>query len=346
MSEQILRIGVISASSMARQHMEGIVANHRARLTAVCDVDQARLQAVVDTYRVPAAYTDYRELISSADVDAVVVCTPDNLHREMTVAALRAGKHVLCEKPMALRNDECAEMVRAARECGRQLMIGQICRYTPGFVRAKELIDQGAIGELYFVESEYAHDYSMIRGANGWRADPAFPREPYIGGGCHAVDLLRWIVGDPTEVTAYSNQKCLTDWPVNDCTISIFRFPKNIIGKVFVSIGCKRDYTMRSLFYGTKGTIITDNTSPFLTLYQCGAPTYFDAADYTIPHRLPVPIQNHNTFGEIQGFVDAILANQPVPTSAEEGARTVSVCLAGVESARQGAPVTINYPNL
>ena len=123
------------------------------------------------------------------------------------------------------------------------------------------LIDAGRIGELFFVESEYAHDYSTAaRGWNDWRVDSNRPREPYLGGGCHAVDLLRWIAGNPSEIMAYSNHKCLTDWPVDDCTISMMKFPNNVIGKVFVSIGCKRDYTMRSVFYGTRGTIIADNT--------------------------------------------------------------------------------------
>lgn len=78
------------------------------------------------------------------------------------MAALAAKKHVLCEKPMALKLDECSEMIAAAKAAETKMMVGQICRYTPGFVEAKKLIDRGEIGELFFVETEYAHDYSKI----------------------------------------------------------------------------------------------------------------------------------------------------------------------------------------
>ena len=154
------------------------------------------------------------------DVDAVVVATPDQLHREMTMAALGAGKHVLCEKPMALTLEDCQAMIDASRNTDRKLMIGQICRFTPGFMRAKQLIDNGEIGELFFVESEYAHDYSKIPGTfSNWRLDPL--RHGFLGGGCHAVDLVRWIAGNPYEVAAFANKKMLTDWPTDDCTIAI-----------------------------------------------------------------------------------------------------------------------------
>ena len=339
-----VKIGIISASEMARQHMEGVRANHNAVLHAVCDIDRDRLERAALDFNIPHIYQDYKDLIQDPSIDAVIVCTPDHLHCEMTVAALNAGKHVLCEKPMALRMDECLDMLGAEQNSSAGLMVGQICRYTPGFLRAKELIDRGEIGELYFVESEYAHDYLHVRGWNSWRADPALQREPYLGGGCHAVDLLRWIAGDPEEVTAYSNHKCLTDWPVNDCTISIFRFPRNVLGKVFVSIGCKRSYTMRSVFYGTEGTIITDNISPYLTLYKTQSPIVSDVDAQLVPHRLPVSINNHNTVGEIQGFVDAIQSGASMPTTGLDGARTVAVCLAAIESAKQGKPVVISYP--
>lgn len=82
------------------------------------------------------------------------------------------------------------------------------------------------------------------------------------------MDFARWIAGDPYEVMAYSNHKMLKNFPTDDCTVAIMRFPNDVIGKVFVSTGCKRDYTMRSVFYGSKGTIITDNTSPHMTVFN------------------------------------------------------------------------------
>ncbi len=330
-----VRFGVISASGMAQAHMNAVVYNRDAELKAICDINEERLAGCAEKYGVDA-YTDYREMLKRDDIDAVVICTPDQLHREMTEEALKAGKHVLCEKPMALTMEDCRAMVRAAKASDRKMMVGQICRYTPGFYRAKEMIDRGEIGELFFVETEYAHDYSHIQGMGGWRLDPL--RHGFLGGGCHAVDLTLWIAGRPTEVMAYSNKKMLKDWPTDDCTIAIMKFPNDVIGKVFVSTGCKRNYTMRSVFYGSKGTIITDNTSPHMQVFRTDADCGF-----TTPMLYPLQINNHNAVGEVGDFIDRIIHDKPIATTAEEGAATVAAALAAIRSAKSGMPEKIDY---
>lgn len=194
---------------MGRGHLEGYKRNSNVEIKAVCDLDEGILKRVGDQYSVERRVTDYREILKMDDVDIVSVASPDQAHRDQAVALMRAGKHVLCEKPMALTVKECKDMLDAAEETGVKFMIGQVCRYAPGFVLTKKLIEQGIIGELFYVESEYAHDYLRSPGVGGWRKDSA--REPFIGGGCHAVDLVRWIAGDVDEVFAYSNHKMLKD---------------------------------------------------------------------------------------------------------------------------------------
>lgn len=345
--EKILNVGVISCSGMAQNHMVAVKNNNRARLAAVCDIDPEKAQAAAQKFGAADFYQDYHDLLARQDIDAVIIVTPDQLHPEHVAAALSMGKHVLCEKPMALTVEECRKMVDAGRKCGKKLMIGQICRYTPGFERAKELIDRGEIGELFYVESEYAHDYTNIKGVGNWRIDPVHLRPGFVGGGCHAVDLLRWIAGNPYKVTAYSNKKVLKDLPTDDCTIAIMRFPNDVIGKVLVSTGCKRAYTMRSVFYGDRGTIIADNTTPHLTVYKAGVgrkdPLYRQLQDFEVPILYPVSLSSHNTIDEFNEFADVVLNDKPVRTDAVEGASTVAACLAAVESSRTGQEVDIRY---
>lgn len=343
--KKILNVGVISCSGMAKSHMMAVKNNNNAYLAAVCDIDLDKAKAAAEEFNVKNVYGNYHDLLAQPDIDAVVICTPDQLHREMVLAALEAGNHVLCEKPMALTIDECRDIVEAGRKSDKKLMIGQICRYTPGFKLAKELIDRGEIGELFYVESEYAHDYSQIIGPGHWRNDPL--RHAFLGGGCHAVDLLRWIAGNPYEITAYSNKKVLIDLPTDDCTIAIMRFPNDVIGKVFVSIGCKRDYTMRSVFYGSRGTIIADNTTPHLSVFKDDVAkddSLFENVErHAVPILYPVSLNNHNTIGEFNEFCEIILKNESVKTTALEGASTVAACLAAVESAKTGKAVNPSY---
>ena len=228
--EKILRTAVIGASGMGCSHMKAVRAHERARLVAICDIDLSKAEKAALEVGNPAVYADYREMLDKEDLDAVIIVTPDQLHREMAEYALGKGLDVLCEKPMTLTLEDCRAMVRAADASGKQMMVGQISRYTPGFYKAKEMIDRGEIGELFFVESEYAHNYEKVRGTNDWRVDPL--RHGFLGGGCHAVDLLRWIAGNPVETMAYSNHKNLLDWPTDDTVISILKFPNNVMGKV------------------------------------------------------------------------------------------------------------------
>ena len=337
MKKKILNVGVISCSDMAQSHMLAVKNHEQACLAAVCDVDEEKLREAGDKMGVEARYTDYRELLRHPGLDAVIIVTPDQLHREMVEESLNAGLHVLCEKPLALLREDLNAIVAASRASDKKLMVGQICRFTPGFAKAKELIDAGELGDIFYVESEYAHDYQDILSENGWRSDPN--RNGVVGGGCHAVDLLRWVAGDPIEVTAYANHKMLPIVPYDDCTIAILRFENDVIGKVFVSTGCKRAYTMRSSFYGTKGTVVCDNTSPSITFYKSREENPAELEE----REIEVDIANHNTFGEFRAFADAILNDKPVPTDALQGAKTIAACMAIVDSANERRTIAPDY---
>ena len=336
---------VVIGCNMGLEHIRSVHKNFHTKLYGICDPDTERMEKIAAEFKPEKTATDWREFLHDENVDFAIIATPDQLHREMTEAFLKAGKHVLCEKPMALTSQECMQMVKAEKETGKILMIGQVSRFTPAFKKAKKLIDDGVIGELYFIESEYAHDYSRIRGVDDWRVTPE--RHAVIGGGCHAIDLLRWIAGDPTEVYALSSRKCLTDWPVDDCSIAIMKFPNGVNGKVLTSIGCKRNYTMRSVFYGTRGTIICDNKTSSLTLFE-GEEIHpaSGTRKFTVPQAIPVAINHHNTDEELAMFLDALLNEKEVAISSIEGAKTVAVCEAVVESCRSGMPTKIEYPNL
>ncbi len=316
-------------------HLEGAM-SYGAEIAAICDCNEDNLRFAGERYGISEEkwVTDYMDIVNNEEIDVVTVAIPDQQHVKVSCDLLRAGKHVICEKPLALTREDIEEIVRVADESDCKFMVGQICRFTPAFEKAKEIIESGAIGELYFVESEYAHDYMKI--VDNWRADPK--RHGVIGGGCHAVDLLRWLAGDPQEVFAYGTHKLLPQVPYDDATIAIMKFDDNLAGKVFVSTGCKRDYTMRTVIYGTKGTLICDNTSPTMTLFLT------DEEGVTKdPQTIEIQVNNHNAVKEFEVFADAILNNKPVATDAREGAKTVAVCLAIVESSTTGKIVKPNY---
>ena len=338
-----VKFAVVGMGALARMHLSGINANSDvAELVSICDINETALNSKGDAFSVPQEnrFLDYNEMLAAGGFDAVIIVTPDQIHREQAIAALKAGYHVLCEKPLAQSMDDCIAMVEAADASGKKFMTGQVCRKAPGFVKAKELVDAGTIGELFFVESEYAHDYQFMKPE--WRKDPVNLRYSVIGGGCHAIDLLRWIAGDPEKVMALANRKVLTDWPVDDCTIAIMQFPNNVVGKIFCGIGVKRDYTMRTCLYGTKGTIICDNRSESITLYRHMTD---DNGKHAYPaEQVKVGVKDHNVAAEIRELALAIINDTPIACTVREGSNTVAVGLAAVKSASLGGvPVTPEY---
>lgn len=346
-----LKYGLIGCGAFGDYHLDALSLIKGVDMVALCDKHVDACHKLKEKYELDNAvcYDDYNEMLKSHDFDIVVVATSDQAHAGATIAALKAGFNVMCEKPMSLYIDECKEMIKAQKESGKKLMVGQVCRFAPGFVKSKEIVESGIIGDLYYVESEYAHDYIASPGIDDWRKDP--DREPIIGGACHAIDLLRWIAGDPCETMAYTNHKVLTNWPVNDTTVAIMKFPNDVIGKVFTSIGCKRNYTMRTVIYGTKGTVIVDNTSPYVQVFlekstENGhfADGFFgNGSERNIMHRVDVDINNHNVAAEHMAMRDAIIEGKPLLMTGEEGAKTVMVCRAVVEAANTGKAIAIDY---
>lgn len=333
-----LKVGVVGLS-MGAYHLKAAI-DFGAEAVAICDTNPERLKEVGEKNNVPKEkqFTNWHDMLNVKEMNTVIIATPDMLHREMCEAFFEAGMHVMCEKPLALTREDMKAIIAASKKTDKKFMVGQICRFTPAFVKAKELLDSGAIGELYYVESEYAHDYAkIVINEHNWRSHPS--RHGVVGGGCHAVDLLRWYAGDPTEVFAYGTHKLLPTVPYDDATISVLKFPNNIMGKVFVSTGCKRPYTMRTLLYGTKGTIICDNTSPTMTLYSVGE----DGVSLKEPEIIKIDINNHNAFKEFEVFADCIVNDKPVQMDGKQGAMTIAACLAIVESSQIGKPVSPNY---
>jgi predicted dehydrogenase len=235
-------------------------------------------------------------------------------------------------------------------------MVGQIARYTPSFKLAKDIMNRGEIGDVVFIETEYAHNYEKIlKACEDWKADPARwrsnpERNGVVGGGCHAVDLLRWLIGaDPEEVRAYSTKKIFTDLPYDDTHIAIMKFPNNIMSKVFISVSCKRNYTMRTVIYGTKGTIVCDNKNSQMSVFRSEIAGQTEGSlipnkpNSEVEVKLPVAINNHNATAEFEEFADIVLNDKPVNTTVFEGAKTVAACFAIVEAAEKCQPVIPDY---
>ncbi len=248
-----MRFGLIGCGGIGALRAAALAASPGMPLVAVSDTDGARAAAVAGGHKAKVE-ADWRGLLLRPDIDAVIVSTPPNLHAEMTIAALQAGKHVLCEKPLARNPDEGRAMVAAAREAGRHLATGFNYRFYPSVLRASELLASGMIGELDHVRS-YA-GYSARDHNPPWVHDAEM-----MGGGAlrdngiHLIDLTRLFLGDVAEIKGFASHHV---WRFPGCEDNGFALLKNQTGRVatlHASWNEWRGYELLVEIYGTLGCI-------------------------------------------------------------------------------------------
>jgi len=192
-------VGVIGLS-IGRAHLHGYAKSPDARVLAVCDVNAQRAQAVAQEFGAPHAFADYREMLKLDGLDAVSVCLPNYLHAPVTIACLRAGKHVIVEKPLALNAREGARMVKAAREGKRLLMTALNNRFRGDVGVLKRFIEEGELGRIYFAKTGWLRRRGCPRGWFGVKHLSG--GGPLIDLGVHMLDLAWYLMGKPAPVRA------------------------------------------------------------------------------------------------------------------------------------------------
>ena len=198
-----VRWGILGAGSIARRFSEAIRTLPDARLAAVGSRDQAKADAFGDTFDIPHRHGSYEAFVQDADVDVVYVATPHNFHREHSILALRAGKAVLCEKPFTINAREAEAIVRVAREQKRFLMEAHWSRFFPLMARVRELVADGAIGEVRMVQA----DFGFRAGVNpeGRLFNPALGGGALLDVGSYTVSFASMLLGTPDRVTGMAH---------------------------------------------------------------------------------------------------------------------------------------------
>ena len=201
-----IRIGIIGLGGISAKHIKELSGYGDVRITAVCDIDPAAIAKKNETLHLPPekCYRDYRDLIADPDVDAVEVCTPNYLHAEMAIAALKAGKPVNLEKPIAMNYEQARAILQAQRESGT---VGMTCfsyRFQPAVRYAKYLMEQGVIGDVVGINVAYLKNSAFWEGRRlEWRFVKEYAASGVIGDlGVHLIDLAQLLAGEITELCA------------------------------------------------------------------------------------------------------------------------------------------------
>ena len=351
-----IKVAVVGVGNISNCHINGYLKNENVELYAFCDINEERVKAQGAKYGVTRLYTDEATMLAECpEIDAVSVCTWNSAHAPCTIMALNAGKHVLCEKPMAMNAQEAQDMIDASVRNGKKLMIGFVRRFGNDASVVKDFIENDKVGDIYYAKATY-----LRRNGNpgGWFGDKSHSGGgPLIDLGVHVIDLTRFLMGNPKPVSVYgatfhklgnrpgvkssvgyvsagkgNNDIC----DVEDMATALIRYDNGAVLSVEASfsLNIKNDSGKIELF-GTKGGVKLD---PEFELYT-------DVNNYlaNVTLNMPTALSFDGLFeNEINYFVDAVVNDVDVSSIARDGKTLMQILDAIYLSAKEQREVLID----
>lgn len=361
MSDKI-RVSVVGTSEYAEfMHLSTLQNHPQVELTAICARNRERAEAMATKYQIPKVFTDYLEMIAQGNQDAIIVAAPDDLHYDITMQALDAGLHVLCEKPLASNAEQAREMFEKAERVGVKHMVTFTYRWMPFFRYVSDLVNQGYLGRCYHCEFRYLARYGRNE-KYSWRFDRQRANGALADMGSHMIDLAHWLVGDICRVSAqlgFFIHRVGPDGeqidPANDSASLLVEFANGAQGMIHLSAvayTADRGMQQQVYLYGEAGSLEID-----VPYYGDQAGAFLRGARSTDEQFQPLDIPAEY-WGEVnptellavftqqlagpRAFIDAILKNYPATPSFYDGYKVQQVIEAALDAHQSGNWVTID----
>jgi myo-inositol 2-dehydrogenase/D-chiro-inositol 1-dehydrogenase len=314
-----------------------------AELAAISAASEASCAAAREAYPNAAVYSDYQELLAREDIEAVDIVVPTYLHFEIASAALRVGKHLLLEKPMAPSVDECDELIRLARENERLFAVGHEFRLSSLWGRMKHLIDDGFIGQPQYALIELSRR-PYRQGSNNWRYDISRVGNWILEEPIHFFDLARWYLsswGDPVSVYASANSRQPNHPELQDNFSAILHFPGTAYAVISQTLSAFEHHQTVKIT-GERGALWASWSGAMdRTLHPTFSLRAFNGGDVI---DMPIEKITGEVFeleDQMAMFVRAIRHGEPLACPAEDGRWSVAMCLAAQRSVDSGERVSI-----
>ena len=354
---RVVGIGVLGYGFMAKAHLSGLRSVEHAQIVAIAGPNLSRARAVADTYSVPSVYADEHELVADPEIDAVVITSPDDKHYPQAMTAIKAGKHVFVEKPVALNAIQAREMVMAAQRVGVQTAVGFTLRWNPIIERIHAMIEAGEFGEIVSVHAQRFNSRLLGQVPDmEWRYDPDRSGTGVLGDlGSHMIDLAQYLAGpieavsaDIATVTRHafdSDSGRKVPLTLDDDVVLAIRFANGAHGTISLSrVGVvdAHEPLGRSSFLinGTRAGVLTDGIL-HAAIHRLGHEPQL------IHPNLPLGGADHAgilaVFGKrmMHGFVEAVLNNCEISPTMSDGLRTQEVVDSAMKAAHTGRWITV-----
>ena len=330
----IIGLGRISMN----EFMPGVKISEQCRITGIVSGHADKAQRIASQYGVPASsiytYENMDRIADNKEIDAVYVALPNSMHAEYTIRSAKAGKHVLCEKPMAISSAECEKMIAACKSADRKLMIAYRCQYEPNYLKALKIVRDGQVGRLEVYDSSFGFNIQ----AGEWRLSKKLAGGgPLMDVGIYCLNACRFLSGEePVEVDA---RWAVLDKDgrfdeVEENLVWSMRFPSGLLATCDTSYGTNTNGWFR--LYGSKGSIQMDTAFSYEGVaLKVGGPAHSGDSD-TLPDSNP-----HQFTREADHLADCILQNKVPRSAGEEGLRDMRILEAIYRSCKEARAVKL-----
>jgi predicted dehydrogenase len=338
-----LSVVVIGCGAIAqRRHLPEYHHRTDVEIVAVVDPNAARAKEQAGKFGVPNVFADYKAALKLGP-DLVSVCSPNAFHAEQTIAALKAGAHVLVEKPMAVSMPQARAMVKTARAARRQLMVGQNQRMAASHVRGRQIYESGLLGKCLGFRATFAHG-----GPENWSVDGLkchfFKKDQAVLGamadlGVHKLDLLRYLLGEDFVTAAgfYGRLDKGSRCEVEDAAFAALTTAGGAMGSLHASWMYKSGCDNSTVLYCQKGTLRLEDDRQYSVIVEM----HNGERQFISTKASGTTKDNQSGSGVIDAFVNAVRSGRPVPITGEDAARSLAAVLACIESADTGRIVKV-----
>jgi len=340
-----LKMGVVGLG-MGRGHARGYHSHPQADLVAICDPDEERLRAVQEEFDVPRTYTDAEAMFRSENLDGVSIAVPNKFHAPLTIAALKRGLHVLCEKPMSMTVKEAEAMNTAAAKAGRNLMINFSFRFTDASYALKKQVEAGVVGDIYFGRSVWHRRRGIPRFGGWFGIKELSGGGPLLDLGVHRLDLALWLMGYPEPVSVSGStynriaaplaEKEGKDFTVEDLACGLVKFANGatLILEASWALNQQEREHMTTNLYGHKGGLVHRNVGGG---YDFTAEIFTEEGGDHFTKKLDW--RSGSTPSSYHEFVDSILEERPPLATGEQGLKVMKILEGIYRSAESGREV-------
>jgi len=319
-----LNVGVVGLGAIGQKHCEVLAQIREAKLLAVADTNAELLNKTAGKFGA-LPFADYEQMLQTPGLDAVVVATPDHLHRDFAIKAAQAGKHILVEKPIATTEEDALAIIAAADAAGVKLMVGFTLRFIPHYIQARSAVASGKLGTLISIFSRRLNVITQAERIGGRCGVLHFL-------GIHDFDMLRWIVGSkPVSIYSEASTSIPRKFPQENEAFTIIHFENGVVACAHIGWNLPklhpagRDFKLD--ISGDKGSLNMDLERQGLEI--------FTETESKFPSTAPGLIE------EDRAFVDCVLDDKPVPVSGHDGLVALNMVSAALKSIETGLPVKL-----